>query len=667
MVNLLIVIHCHQPVGNFDQVFADAFKKSYLPFVEVLEKHPRIKLSLHYTGSLLDWLSGNRPEFIAKIRRMVGKGQVEIFAGGYYEPILTLIPEEDAWAQIELLKVKVKELFNFTARGAWIAERVWEPKLPQILAKAKMEYGVIDDSHFSYIGQDPETLNGFYVTEESGLKFKVFPGSEKLRYLWPFKLPQDTLDYLRNREKNAGGNVTVTFGDDGEKFGLWPGTHKWVYRENWLENFFRALEENSSWINLVTFKEYVAKNQPTDRVYLPCASYREMMEWSDGYYRNFMVKYPESNNMHKKMLYISNQISSLKSQIKPAQSKLLQEARRHLYMSQANDSYWHGVFGGLYLNHLRYAVYHHLIEAEKLIDRLAGDIKEAQVEETDFDCDGKEEILVNTRDYHLCLRPAAGASLSSLDYKPQAFNLINTLARRREHYHQKIKELAAKKKELKSLEAATEPTSIHDFIQVKEEGLENILFYDRFPRYCLLDHFLSKGASLADFVSGQYRECADFVGGRYAWKNGSGPKETRITFFRQSGVEESVVTITKSLAIKASGLDLSYVLENAPAKPELETVFGIEFNLSSFDSEYAKAGELKGINKFVLNDKWNFCQIEFMFSLKANLWYFPVETVSESEAGIEKSCQETCLFFWWNLKLAPKAKWQQNFKIGISA
>ncbi len=145
MVNLILLIHCHQPVGNFNQVFADAFKKSYLPFVEILEKHPGIKLSLHYSGSLLDWLIQNRPEFIEKIRRMVERGQVEIFAGGYYEPILTLIPEEDALAQIELLKAKVKELFNFSCRGAWIAERVWEPKLPQVLSRAKIEYGVVDD------------------------------------------------------------------------------------------------------------------------------------------------------------------------------------------------------------------------------------------------------------------------------------------------------------------------------------------------------------------------------------------------------------------------------------------------------------------------------------------------------------------------------------------
>jgi alpha-amylase len=42
------------------------------------------------------------------------------------------------------------------------------------------------------------------------------------------------------------------------------------------------------------------------------------------------------------------------------------EARRELYRGQCNCSYWHGVFGGLYLGHLRFAVYKHLLAAERL-------------------------------------------------------------------------------------------------------------------------------------------------------------------------------------------------------------------------------------------------------------------------------------------------------------
>jgi len=54
-VHLIFGCHAHQPVGNFDFVFAEAFEKSYLPFVEVLERFPAVKTVLHFTGPLFDW------------------------------------------------------------------------------------------------------------------------------------------------------------------------------------------------------------------------------------------------------------------------------------------------------------------------------------------------------------------------------------------------------------------------------------------------------------------------------------------------------------------------------------------------------------------------------------------------------------------------------------
>ncbi|MDP2939214.1 MAG: DUF1926 domain-containing protein [Candidatus Omnitrophota bacterium] len=666
MVNLLLAIHCHQPVGNFDKIFEEAFERAYLPFINVLERHPKIKVALHYSGSLLDWLSSNRSEFIDRLRVLVKNQQVEIFSGGYYEPVLTLIPENDALAQLNLLTSKIKELFSFEAKGVWIAERVWEPKLPKILSKANMEYGVIDDSHFRYVGLNPESLCGFYITEEEGFKFKIFPGSEKLRYLWPFKLPKDSIDYLRLRERSCKGNVTLTFGDDGEKFGLWPGTYKWVYQENWLDNFFKLLEENSSWINTALFSDVVLKNSPTNRVYLPCASYREMMEWSEGFYRNFLVKYPEANNMHKKMLYLSNRLNLIKDKVKPKDTPILKQAKLHLYKSQANDSYWHGVFGGLYLNHLRSSVCHHLIEAQNLMDKLENKKNKNRIEQLDFDCDGKSELMISTKYFNLCLRPEMGASLSFLDYKPKAFNLINTLSRKEEPYHKKIKELVEKKNELKNSESSLKPSSIHDKTIVKEEGLEKILFYDRNPRYCLFDHFLQDEVSLEDFVSAKYRECADFVEGSYFWQDASKKDTVSLEFSRQSKVDENLVKLTKTISVVDNTLILKYLLENSERQMNLKTLFGVEFNLSSFNAAYSKAGEVNGINKFILEDVWNSVRIEFILKERLNLWYFPVETVSESEAGIEKSCQELCLLFWSRINLSPRSNWMQNFKINIT-
>ena len=65
-INLLLGIHNHQPVGNFDGVFKEAYEKCYLSFISALERHPKIRLSLHYTGPLWEWIEWNYPDFFKR-------------------------------------------------------------------------------------------------------------------------------------------------------------------------------------------------------------------------------------------------------------------------------------------------------------------------------------------------------------------------------------------------------------------------------------------------------------------------------------------------------------------------------------------------------------------------------------------------------------------------
>lgn len=62
-IYLSLAIHNHQPVGNFGWVFEEAFENAYLPMVECLERQPSIRLALHYSGSLRDWLLESQPDF----------------------------------------------------------------------------------------------------------------------------------------------------------------------------------------------------------------------------------------------------------------------------------------------------------------------------------------------------------------------------------------------------------------------------------------------------------------------------------------------------------------------------------------------------------------------------------------------------------------------------
>jgi len=238
-IDLLFGIHNHQPIGNFEFVFEETYKNAYLPFIEVLENHPSIKIAIHFTGILLDWLIINKPGLIRKIKKMVARGQLEILTGGYYEPILCVIPEKDRIGQIKKLSDKIKKVFDYKPEGLWLAERVWEPTLPSTLSEVGVTYSILDDTHFKYAGLMDDQLNGYYITEELGKTIDLFPISRRLRYAIPFEDPDVTIEYLRSMATEAGNNMVV-FADDGEKFGAWPNTYDHVYKARWLDRFFYA-------------------------------------------------------------------------------------------------------------------------------------------------------------------------------------------------------------------------------------------------------------------------------------------------------------------------------------------------------------------------------------------------------------------------------------------
>src|SRR6476646_9949974 len=112
----------------------------------------------------------------------------------------------------------------------WLAERVWEPHLARPIAQAGIRYVIVDDTHFESVGLDKERdLFGYYITEEQGQSLAVFPTLAYLRYAIPWQPIGTLIEWLRDQAEQALPNYQpkVAFmGDDGEKFGMWPGTYE---------------------------------------------------------------------------------------------------------------------------------------------------------------------------------------------------------------------------------------------------------------------------------------------------------------------------------------------------------------------------------------------------------------------------------------------------------
>src|SRR6266446_7462277 len=213
-IHLGLLLHNHQPVGNFPWVFQQVYEEAYLPMIVALERHPAVRLSLHYTGSLLDWLEEAHPEFLERIAKLVQRNQVEMVSGGYYEPILPSIPDSDKIAQIRRLTERLQRDFGVKASGMWIAERVWEPGLPRLISEAGIEWTILDDVHFKNVGLEDSDLYGFYATEDQSSILKVYATSKLMRYTIPWRPAAETIENLRSLATPDGKRI-VAMGDDG--------------------------------------------------------------------------------------------------------------------------------------------------------------------------------------------------------------------------------------------------------------------------------------------------------------------------------------------------------------------------------------------------------------------------------------------------------------------
>ncbi len=668
-VTLTLIVHDHQPVGNFDGVFQRTFDEAYAPFLAFLESRPAIRLAIHHSGPLLQWFALHEPDYLRRLRILVDRGQVELWGGGFFEPILPGIPEVDRRGQIRAMSGWLELELGRRPRGAWLAERVWEPGLPATLAAAGAEYTALDDAHFVAAGFERDDLWGWFHTEDQGHAVGVFPIHRELRYHVPFDEPERTVELLRRVAEGGEGRIAV-LGDDGEKFGAWPGTHALCYEQGWLTRFADLLAAHP-WIELRTPAEAMSHHPPRGLAYLPSASYHEMEEWSlppraqdryrravevltpaigeaapdlvrGGHWRNFASRYPEANRLHKRALRASHRLWE-----RPAEDdERWREARTRLWRAQCNCPYWHGVFGGLYLPHLRSALYRELIAVEGFLAPA-----EPRVERADLDLDGVADALLETPRWAAWLS-ARGARMWAFDDREGLYNYGDTLARRPEAYHRRLRGAET---------GVAGGRSIHDELRVKEPGLAELAAEtDRHGRDAFVDGW-SEGGLHHTWAETRFEEAAAGEGAvAFAAPEGDAPALEKRFAAGADGMLEIEYTLTSdrprlgrltvevNLGLHVADAEDRYVeIEGEPADPP-------RFGARARHPVTARAA-------FV--DRWADRRLDLWSDRKAALDRAPIETVSLSEAGAERVFQGVELRYGFAVALERGRPWRLRFRL----
>jgi alpha-amylase len=555
-------------------------------------------------------------------------------------------------------------LFGDRPEGMWLAERVWEPSMPVVLKRSGIEYIPIDDYHLKRVGvSDDDMVSGYFMTEDKGYAVSLFPGSEKLRYLIPFRDIDELSKYFRYTYEN-NVNPLLTFADDGEKFGIWPSTYKHCYEKGWLRAFFEFLESSSDWIETATFRGYYDEYHPAGRTYLPTASYREMGQWSlpgkaaseyegiyeylgkkdeetantwigGGLWRGFFAKYTESNYLHKRMLMVSEKVRKAVR----TDSKRGKKAEDHLYRSQCNDAYWHGIFGGLYLPHLRSALWSDLIKAEHLSDNILE--KRNYLLKDDIDRDGFQEILIRKSGRYVVFSQIGGG-LVEYSLASAGINLTDTMRRQKEYYHEKIKKQAE--------EGDTgETKTIHERLEIKDRSVLKAMFFDENRRVSFVEHLFNEDIDINDIIRSDYNDKYDLADSLYEFDT-RGNDEIIATGRSGSGSDD--FKVHKTFKVKRDGISVHYNFDG-----DTEGIVAIEVNLTFLGSPFSEIvvnkkkrhvknkGKYANLKNFQVIDNNKSLMVTFSFGKKIDLWHYPVETVSLSEEGAEKVFQGVCLLF----------------------
>ncbi len=659
-IALLLGVHAHQPVGNFNEVIDDAHLRCYQPFLRMMNRFPRFHFSIHISGWLLANLQRKFPDDMNLLRTMVLRGQAELFTAGYTEPVLASIPVRDRIGQVNLMSERLEQAFTQRPQGAWLTERVWDSTVVPSLVACGVNYVTVDDYHFLCAGQDAAALKGYFSTEEDGRRLDIYPISEALRYRIPFSPAREVVGYL---EALASEDMPgAIYFDDIEKFGIWPETYDWVYQQGWLEQFVQGVLD-SPVIRPMRYGDYHQHARTRGVVYLPTTSYIEMNEWTlpaqparvfsdlvnrskqDGRYdiqkafirggiwRNFLSRYPESNWMHKRMVSLSNRFNQLVETRKTA------EMRDHLYEAQANDAYWHGLFGGLYLPHLRRAIYHALVRLEFLLDMVN---PRASCSAMDLDLDGYEEYFLHDESVQIVVRSQGLADVLELDSYRLNHNFADTLRRQEEHYHGKAQaSLASENKP-----AADGIANPHEQVSFKHDIQPHDLLTDELPRSLFIDRFV---------VPEQGHAAATLI--RYLPADVESDN-TSLVFNALPQLQEAGIDLTKTYRIAPQTLIVSYDFH---APPQADLAVEINLAMPSCDGPAGcleVAGEVLGgfgqiherreVLELLLRDEVLGGRLVLSTSQPAHFQAAPLMSVSQSEAGFEKIMQAMTLHLSWS-------------------
>ena len=365
-----VVLHMHQPKYNMtgpayeSDVAREVFGQTIHPYTypaDALRKHENAKVTLNFTGSLIEQLNellnvGFDPRLEGlwdRYRQAQELGRASFTGCGYFHPIFPLIPEQDRRRQVEKHLGVFEQTFGGKPAGFWPPELAFNMKIIPDLAEAGIKWVVVDGPHVANANREMDKYDLTYrphYAEYDGKRIIVIPRDRDIS-----NAQQSGYNpvWLKNEIKqriqpNNDGDFLLTVATDGENgwfrhSGENAGFWGWFF-----EPLLYLLEKDSDFkfIELTTIDDYLAEHPPQDTVVVEDGSWNVPETSDDGRF----LKWTGGEERQKTWAHIletSKILQEVAEKINAtgndAQTKAaVQQAFEWLLLAESSDNFWWG-------------------------------------------------------------------------------------------------------------------------------------------------------------------------------------------------------------------------------------------------------------------------------------------------------------------------------------
>ena len=415
--HVIVGTYNHLPEGLDPTEFERIYQSCYRPFLSTLNRFPEIQASLHFSGSLLRRFEARHPEYLMLLEEMTARRQVELVGGGFYAPILPLIPNSDRLGQIEMMTTYLRKNFGKRPRGCWLSEFAWEPWLASTLQASGMDYTFLSESQFKAAAGRDTIEMAPVITEDQGRCLTVLP-------VFDGSASGTPLGFVEAAEAAGSRPLTVLMLPGESIRVLWEASGL-ESPDLYMERTFAWFRRNSLETETTTPSRYLKSKRVTTKLYFPGSSTERFMrasatEGSDhacGSLRRSIIRYAGSASLYSRMYYVHLLIGQLRGD-----KSRKKTAIEDLWKGQCGDAYWLAPNGGIDDPAIREAAYRSLIDAE-ITTRQKG-VFTPGIVKADIDFDGAKEYVYQGTDLNAYIHPK-GAVLAELDLLKARRNLCD--------------------------------------------------------------------------------------------------------------------------------------------------------------------------------------------------------------------------------------------------